>query len=97
MKMDQTHDESNTDAPASDQFFDRIDLAMERQLELCVAAYIVLERLEGFKSMQGAPEVAALHGIISAIGQESKSVQQEVEVTSYDQVLKAAFSGEGGA
>ncbi|CAM3154893.1 hypothetical protein PANO111632_05620 [Paracoccus nototheniae] len=99
MNMDQTKDESKDRAQLSEadqeveQFCDRVEAAMNSQLELCIAGMFILLNSDKLRHLESAPEVLALRGIIGAIKERANAILIEVETDSYDAAIRDAFGG----
>lgn len=99
MNMDQTTDESNSCAHCTEadqiveQFCDRVEAAMNSQLELCIAAMFVLLNSDRLRAMEFEPEVLALSGVIGAIKERASAILDDVEADRIDAAVKDAFGG----
>lgn len=99
MSMDQSSNKGKSCAQCADadqdveQFCDQVELAMNSQLELCMAALFILEHSVPLRDLEKLPEVMALHGVIGAIGERAKEILQEVEITTFDKAVQGAFGG----
>lgn len=91
MKMDQTPGEINTEAAESQTaFLDRIDLLLNRQTELCIAARLILDQSED--KLSGNPAIPALQGIISAIAATAKEAGEELDGEYCEEAVKCLHS-----
>lgn len=89
MKMEQTSGKIKPDA-LPNETLERIEVAANCQIELCIAARLILEQAEAEAE---TPHYAlALQGIISAIAARAKEVLLEVEVEYSEEVLKCLHS-----
>lgn len=78
---------------AHDQFLDRLDAALTCQLQLCVAARVILDNFGKLEPMRDDPQVAALYGVISGIAASARQAAEEIDFANTEAFMKAAFGG----
>lgn len=89
MKMEQPASEIKPDALTSETL-ERIEVAANCQIELCIAARLILDRAEVEPDLSLI--ALALQGVISAIAARAKEVLLEVEVEYSEEALKCLHS-----
>lgn len=91
MNMEQVKLEGKGDALPGDTL-ERIEVAANGQIELCIAARLILDQSKRIHEIASEPEVLALQGIISALAARAKDVLHEVEVEYSEGALKCLHS-----